>query len=412
MTENDKGKLLKSYVGRLKKDDLLNSSSSGGAFTALSDLALNSGNAIVCSIYDYMTSTLFFRFVYNVVDRDKARGSKYMHSDSREIYKEIKDWLISNPEKQIMYFGMGCEAAGLSNYLETLGLRKRCLIIDIICHGSCSPKIWNDYVNQKQKVFGHLSFINFKDKRNGWHKPTAVGLFGTKEVFLDEYMKIYYSNKAMRPSCHSCQFSTKYRYTDITIGDAWRLKGDYGQSNDEKGYSLFLIHTEEGISAFNKCINSIDFFEINEEDCFQPALIHPTPSSKFRNDFWNEYYEKGFSYILKKYGRHTFILGIKEKIKNILFNNMTSKSCINSSKRTYHPLETTQYFGNESEKSVNDLPQLYNKRSDCFGCTACSSICPMMAIFMKEDQEGYFYPSVDIEKCIRCYKCLDVCPLK
>ncbi|MCD8222468.1 MAG: 4Fe-4S binding protein [Clostridiales bacterium] len=31
---------------------------------------------------------------------------------------------------------------------------------------------------------------------------------------------------------------------------------------------------------------------------------------------------------------------------------------------------------------------------------------------MIEDSEGFLYPVVDAEKCIRCYKCLSVCAFK
>lgn len=47
----------------------------------------------------------------------------------------------------------------------------------------------------------------------------------------------------------------------------------------------------------------------------------------------------------------------------------------------------------------------------CSGCTACKSICPKNAIEMKEDEEGFKYPSVNIEKCINCGLCKKVCPV-
>ena len=58
------------------------------------------------------------------------------------------------------------------------------------------------------------------------------------------------------------------------------------------------------------------------------------------------------------------------------------------------------------------LPELYKFKKNCCGCSACYSICPTSAISMELDNEGFFYPVVDAIKCIRCYKCLDVCIFK
>ena len=53
-----------------------------------------------------------------------------------------------------------------------------------------------------------------------------------------------------------------------------------------------------------------------------------------------------------------------------------------------------------------------NNKGSCCGCTACSSICPKSCITMTEDNEGFYYPSVDMDKCINCGLCEKVCPVK
>lgn len=58
------------------------------------------------------------------------------------------------------------------------------------------------------------------------------------------------------------------------------------------------------------------------------------------------------------------------------------------------------------------IPELYRKKENCCGCTACFSICPTKAISMVEDEEGFLYPVADFQKCIKCYKCLKVCAFK
>lgn len=51
-------------------------------------------------------------------------------------------------------------------------------------------------------------------------------------------------------------------------------------------------------------------------------------------------------------------------------------------------------------------------KSQCCGCWACENICPKKCITMKEDNEGFRYPEVDVASCIDCGLCEIVCPIK
>ena len=64
--------------------------------------------------------------------------------------------------------------------------------------------------------------------------------------------------------------------------------------------------------------------------------------------------------------------------------------------------------------SVDDQipPILFTNKQNCCGCSACYSICPVNAISMVEDEEGFLYPHVDHSKCIKCFRCLKVCAFK
>ena len=61
---------------------------------------------------------------------------------------------------------------------------------------------------------------------------------------------------------------------------------------------------------------------------------------------------------------------------------------------------------------MKKLPVLYKRKEDCCGCTACYAICPKEVISMKPDIEGFNYPIIAEEKCVMCYQCLKVCPIK
>lgn len=50
-------------------------------------------------------------------------------------------------------------------------------------------------------------------------------------------------------------------------------------------------------------------------------------------------------------------------------------------------------------------------KKDCCGCYACYSICPKQCITMKADEEGFWYPVVNQDKCINCNLCEKICPV-
>ena len=50
-------------------------------------------------------------------------------------------------------------------------------------------------------------------------------------------------------------------------------------------------------------------------------------------------------------------------------------------------------------------------RELCSGCGACYAICPVQAISMRQDNEGFYYPQIDKSRCINCKKCVRVCPV-
>ncbi|MCL1987430.1 MAG: polysaccharide pyruvyl transferase family protein [Firmicutes bacterium] len=47
----------------------------------------------------------------------------------------------------------------------------------------------------------------------------------------------------------------------------------------------------------------------------------------------------------------------------------------------------------------------------CPGCAACANVCPTNALTMSPNQEGYYRPKLDEQKCVNCNKCVKTCPV-
>ena len=306
------------YAGRLKDKSALMSSSSGGAFTALSDFFLKNGDAVVAAIYNYENHTAEFQMILDEKQRERAKGSKYMQSRPGDIYRKAYRWLMENPEKELLFVGMGCQSDGFRKFTEIKEIRDRVYIVDIICHGSPSPKLWREYAESIQKNDGKITYLTFKDKRNGWKSPTAYVKVNGAERSIKEYVKVFYNRCALRPSCYECPYATTERKTDMTIGDFWHIEETIPDFYDPNGNSLFLIHTNRGEELFERLQGGLDCRLSNTTQCWQANLEAPTKKSEQREEFWNDYQKKGIDFVMKKYGTIPMQTKIKNKLLKIL----------------------------------------------------------------------------------------------
>ena len=302
----------KVYAGRIKDRDLLNRSSSGGAFIAISNYFLNNGDAVVCAIYNYKKHETEFKIIIDKKARDSAIGSKYMQSKPGQVFKEAKEWLYNYPQKKLLFVGMGCQTDGFRKFTEINKLHERVWIVDIVCHGSPSSKLWQEYANALEKKRGKITYLSFKDKRNGWKFPTAYVIANGKEYLIKDYVKVFYSGNALRPSCYNCPYATTERKTDLTMGDFWHIEETIPDFYDEEGNSLFLIHTERGEKLFDTIAEKLEYRLSDTKECWQANLERPTKKPKQRNIFWNDYQKKEINFIMRKYGT----IALKTKVKN------------------------------------------------------------------------------------------------
>lgn len=307
------------YAARIKDRDVLNSSSSGGAFTALSDFFLEHGDAVVASAYDYYEHAVKYQLMQSKEQRDQAKGSKYIQSKPCDIFQQAYQWLVDHPHGRLLFVGTGCQAEGFRQYVDIKKVRDRVWIVDIVCHGSPSPKLWREYAQQIQnRNKGTITYLTFKDKRNGWISPTAYAEINGEEVGIEEYVRIFYNQCVLRPSCYECPYATAERKTDITIGDFWHIEETIPDFYDKYGNSLFLIHTNQGEKLFNAIKVNLEYRLSDTKQCWQENLEAPTKRSEQRDKFWNDYQKKGVYFIMKKYGTTPLKSKIKNKIVKLI----------------------------------------------------------------------------------------------
>ena len=71
-------------------------------------------------------------------------------------------------------------------------------------------------------------------------------------------------------------------------------------------------------------------------------------------------------------------------------------------------LSTLRRAEQTAESAVPD--RILADHSLCCGCGACKSVCPVSAITVSRNEEGFFRAKADEGQCIGCGKCVRVCP--
>lgn len=51
-------------------------------------------------------------------------------------------------------------------------------------------------------------------------------------------------------------------------------------------------------------------------------------------------------------------------------------------------------------------------KNKCCGCETCSNVCPVHALSMSYDEEGFLHPAIDEAICISCGLCKEHCPVE
>ncbi len=302
------------YGARHKDMHEVETSRSGAAFIAISDYILENGGVVYGAGY-----TDHFRVVHKRAvtrdERDEFKGSKYVQSDLRGVFRQVKKDLKDG--LTVLFSGTPCQTAGLNSYIGKK-LRENLFLVDIVCHGVPGPYMWRDYLAYLEKKQGsEICWVNFRDKQKfGWaaHKETFkfVNRGGGKMSFT----YLFYQHIMFRHSCGVCHYTNTKRPSDITLADFWHWqKTDSTINLDDKGLSLMLINTEKGKKLFEAARADLNVIPAKLEDCMQGNMKRPSPIHPKRMKFEEDYKKHGFEYVLKKYGRESKLDKLKKKLR-------------------------------------------------------------------------------------------------
>lgn len=309
----------KIYAVKHKQNSIVKQSSSGGVFTALSDYFILHGNAIASSVYLCDEKAVSFSIYKDKDSRDDARGSKYIQAETGEAFKRICEWLAFHPQQEMMVVGTGCQIAGLDLLLKEKQLRERTVLVDLICHGVSSSKLWKDYSKELEKdKSGHISYLTFKNKDNGWKKPSAFVVINDKRESIKSFSEWFYSGWILRESCYQCPYTKVERTgSDITIGDYWGVDVVKPEFYDKYGVSLVILQNEKGKNYFDRIKNDVYFEEVSKDMCSQPRLVAPASRPLNRDRFWEDMRKYGIKYCSEHYTEKSTV-SWKRRLKNII----------------------------------------------------------------------------------------------
>lgn len=304
------------YAIKHKDFNIRMNSRSGGIFTALSDYILDN-KGVIYGVGYKENFVVCYKRAETKEERNKFRGSKYVQSELNDIFKQVKNDLENN--RWVLFSGTPCHVAGLVKFLGKKKYEKL-LLIDIVCHGVPSPKMFNDYIDYvEEKYNGKVNSFNFRDKTFGWNQSVESFKINQNKYSQTIYSLLFGSCLGFRESCYNCKFTNLNRPSDITIGDCWGIAENRPDIDDNKGVSLVIVNTEKGKFIQENILSNLEYYIIDINDYLQPRLREPNKRSEKVDVFWKDYLNNGFNYIAKKYGTITFWDRVKGKIKRIVF---------------------------------------------------------------------------------------------
>lgn len=270
--------------------------SSGGVFYALAISILELGGVVFGAAFDSKWNVVHKR-ADNQKELQALLKSKYVQSDVAGVFSQVKNELNNN--RWVLFSGTPCQVAGLKCFLKKD--YERLLLIDVICHGVPSPKVWKKYLLEKmtKTMQGYQIYnVDFRDKSDSWMdykfsiSYSKNSLYEKDSVphYKDPYMRLFLRNVILRPSCYKCHFRGLNYSSDITLGDFWGVDELIETKSDDKGVSAVIVRTKKGqefISNVNfELSKSVSYDDIVSRNV---SLIESYDMPDFRKFFFLTY---------------------------------------------------------------------------------------------------------------------------
>lgn len=301
------------YDNKIRKD-----SSSGGIFSLLAQQF-----DVVYGVA--MTEDCYGAEFVRVENDDIAplRGSKYFQAKVGDTFKQVKRDLEEG--RHVLFSGTGCQINGLHMFLQkNYG---NLFSLDVICHGTPSPKLWREYAKYQESKHGKLENVNFRCKDDSWVD------FGMKENQLyiskdkDSFMRMFLRDYCLRPACYECH-AKYYKNSDMTIADFWGIESVAPEMNDGMGTSLVITRTDKGQILFDQIKKELHWKEVSYEDGVRsnPAEYTSAIRPKERDTFFNDLSSLPFEEMEKKYAadmKAIFLKRVVRKVKSLVKKILT-----------------------------------------------------------------------------------------
>lgn len=309
-----------------------NVSSSGGAFSVFARWILKQGGVVVGATMDI--NLYVHHIIIDSIEQLKLlRGSKYVQSDLKNTYKDVKKILLGG--RKVLFTGTGCQVAGLYAFLGGKRYDGLLFTLDLVCHGAPSQGVFDSYLSKLQKKLAltdkNIEGFRFR-KLDSWSIIPTIKFSESKWRLLslseNAYMEAFFRGITFRESCFNCQYCNTQRIGTFTIADFWGI-GRHGAKflkNVSSGVSLVI----DNLGVLNEIKAELDKYAYIEKRTMSEAIAeqsnlkYPMERLKERDSAIKSMMDESVSLedFSKQYGfpyKPSFKWWVGTQIKNLIY---------------------------------------------------------------------------------------------